>query len=193
MVEAIVEAAHQMIAENGFEAATTNMIAERAGISIGSLYQYFPNKDALILEVQKRHHQEVLAVVTSAMQRSSHLPLRDAVRAIVAANLDMHLKDPQLHAAFEEWIPAESKLVDRDRFREDMVAAVRAFLAQRPEIRQGDHLDQTVFVIMYMVRSIMHAAVLKDRACDNRDQILDNLANSIMGCLQTDVTPPPMS
>ena len=184
MVETIVEAASQVFTEHGFEAATTNLIAERAGISIGSLYQYFPNKDSLILEVQKRHHDEVLTTVKTAMRLSNALPLRDAIRSIVAANLDMHLKRPQLHAAFEEWIPAESKLVDRDRFRNDMVTAVKVFLRERPEISKAKPIDQTIFVIMNMVRSIMHAAVLNDRARDNKDQILDSLTDSILGCLR---------
>jgi len=184
MVETIVEAARQVFAEQGFEAANTNQIAERAGISIGSLYQYFPNKDALILDVQKLHHEEVLATVTGAMETTGSLPLREAVRTIVAANLDMHLKSPQLHAAFEEWIPAETKLVDRDRFRDTMFAAVRDFLQRRPEVPRGAELDQVIFMVMNIVRSIMHAAMLKDGAAKNRDQILDGLTDSILGCLR---------
>jgi len=184
MVETILEAAHQVFAKQGFEAATTNQIAERAGISIGSLYQYFPNKDALILGVQKRHHQDVLSTVRTAMDLSGALPLRAAVRSVIAANLDMHLKSPQLHAAFEEWIPAETKLVDREEFREEMAASIRAFLSQRPEIEQGKPLEQTVFVIMNMVRSIMHAAVLNADARENFDQIVDSLTDSILGCLR---------
>ncbi|WP_157739119.1 TetR/AcrR family transcriptional regulator [Labrenzia sp. VG12] len=184
MVETIVEAAHQVFSEHGFEGATTNQIAERAGISIGSLYQYFPNKDALILDVQRRHHEDVLTTVKNAMQLSGVLPLRDAIRSVIAANLDMHLQSPKLHAAFEEWIPAESKLVDRDGFRKEMATVIRAFLSKRPEIAQAAPLDQTVFVIMNMVRSVMHASVRDQGSHVDRTKVIDTLTDSLLGCLQ---------
>ena len=55
LVDAVVEATAQILREGGPEAATTNRIAERAGVSIGSLYQYFPNKTALYTAVSERH------------------------------------------------------------------------------------------------------------------------------------------
>jgi len=189
MVETIVEAARQVFAEAGYTSASTNLIADRAGISIGSLYQYFPNKDALILEVQKAHHDEVLAVVTGAMARVRFLPLRDAVQTIVAANLDAHLETPRLHLAFEEWIPAESTFVDRGPFRDNMIAAVTGFLKSRPELMQDRPLDQAVFVIMTMVRSVMHASVRDGSAPDNKDGIVETLTDSILGCLQPMLAP----
>jgi AcrR family transcriptional regulator len=184
MVGTILEAARQLFAENGFETTTTNQIAERAGVGIGSLYQYFPNKDSLILEVQKTHHDEVLTVIKSAMERTRNLPFREAIRTIVGANLDVHLGTPQLHAAFEEWIPTQTKLVDRQDFHKEMARTVSSYLDSRPEIRAGEDVKPAVFVIMHMVKSIMHAAVQDGKAVDNRDQILDHLADGILGCLQ---------
>ena len=62
MVDDIVEATWKVLAEEGYAAASTNRIAERAGTSVGSLYQYFPNKDAIVAAVQRRHHADVAAV-----------------------------------------------------------------------------------------------------------------------------------
>ena len=183
MVEAIVEAARQVFSDVGFEAASTNHIAERAGVSIGSLYQYFPNKDTLILEVQRAHHEEVLEAMKSAMDYAGSLPLKDAIRTIVSANLDIHLRTPKLHASFEEWIPAETKLVDRSGFLEDLADAVANFLDKRPDLNMGDQLQPAVFILMNMVRSIMHASVRDEQASSRRDQIVDHLAESILGCL----------
>ncbi|MCV0424280.1 MAG: TetR family transcriptional regulator [Roseibium sp.] len=183
MVEVTIEAARQVFAEHGFEAATTNQIAARAGISIGSLYQYFPNKDALILEVQKAHHGEVLSVIRAAMDRSRNQPLKTAIRTIIGANLNLHLRTPQLHAAFEEWIPTQSRHVDRDSFQNEMAKTIGDFLASRPEIPNNSNLDSLIFVIMNMVRSIMHAAVQDNKAHHDRDRILTHLSDSILGCL----------
>ncbi len=189
MVETTVEAARQVFAEHGFEAATTNQIADRAGISIGSLYQYFPNKDSLILAVHKKHHEEVLAVVKGAMDRSQHLPLKDAIRHIIAANLEMHMKTPRLHTEFDAWIPARSKLVDQDGFQNEMAQIVLNFLSKRPDLQKGDQLKPAVIVIMNMVRSVLHATVGSVSDAESREQMLDHLCAGIYGSLNTVVQP----
>ncbi|WP_298983662.1 TetR/AcrR family transcriptional regulator [uncultured Roseibium sp.] len=189
MVETTVEAARQVFAEHGFEAATTNQIADRAGISIGSLYQYFPNKDSLILAVHKKHHEEVLAVVKGAMDRSQHLPLKDAIRHIIAANLEMHMKTPRLHTEFDAWIPARSKLVDQDGFQNEMAQIVLNFLSKRPDLQKGDQLKPAVIVIMNMVRSVLHATVGSVSDAESREQMLDHLCAGIYGSLNAVVQP----
>src|SRR5256885_17137254 len=67
-VEAIVEAAAQVFERHGYAAGTTNRIAERAGVSIGSLYQYFPNKDAIVAELARRHIAEIGAVAWPGLE-----------------------------------------------------------------------------------------------------------------------------
>ncbi|HSB53997.1 MAG TPA: helix-turn-helix domain-containing protein, partial [Gemmatimonadales bacterium] len=58
-VEEILDAAAAVIAEGGVEAATTNAIAERAGSSVGSLYHFFPHKDAIVLALAERYEAEL--------------------------------------------------------------------------------------------------------------------------------------
>src|ERR1700727_158166 len=70
-VDAIVEAAAQVFESLGYAAATTNRIAERAGVSIGSLYQYFPNKDAILVALARRHLAEGMVVMWPQVQRLS--------------------------------------------------------------------------------------------------------------------------
>jgi AcrR family transcriptional regulator len=77
-VDAIVEAAGRLLVEHGRLGVTTNAVAERAGVSIGSLYQYFPNKEAIFAALQERHRAELQriaaphpsATLTSALTRS---------------------------------------------------------------------------------------------------------------------------
>mgnify|MGYP003597153915 FL=1 len=54
-VEAILEATAHILTEGGYDALTTNHVAKRAGVSIGSLYQYYPSKEALVGELMDRH------------------------------------------------------------------------------------------------------------------------------------------
>ena len=60
-VEALLDSAAQLLASEGYAAVSTNRVAERAGVSIGSLYEYFPNKQALIAEALARALREVVA------------------------------------------------------------------------------------------------------------------------------------
>ena len=59
-VQAILEATTHILTEEGYEKANTNRIAERAGVSIGSLYQYFPNKESLLTALIEQHVNEML-------------------------------------------------------------------------------------------------------------------------------------
>src|SRR3954452_9973154 len=76
-VEAILEAAAQVFERHGYAAGTTNRIAERAGISIGSLYQYFPGRDAILIAIVDRHIDEgaaALAPVLASLETDAPPP-----------------------------------------------------------------------------------------------------------------------
>src|SRR2546423_5851957 len=91
-VEAILEGAAQVFERHGYAKGTTNRIAERAGVSIGSLYQYFPNKGAIVVELSRRHMAEVRGVARPALQElvDRTPPLRDGLMAIVFGTMAMH-------------------------------------------------------------------------------------------------------
>ncbi|TIV67001.1 MAG: TetR family transcriptional regulator, partial [Mesorhizobium sp.] len=59
-VDALVEATARILVRDGFDKASTNRIAEEAGVSIGSLYQYYPSKEALVAAVIDRHNQDII-------------------------------------------------------------------------------------------------------------------------------------
>src|SRR5262245_41962369 len=69
-VEALVEATARILVREGFDKASTNRIAEAAGVSVGSLYQYFPGKEALVAAVIVRHGQGLMAIARAAMART---------------------------------------------------------------------------------------------------------------------------
>ena len=76
-VDFILEAAAYILAEEGLEGFTTNRIAERAGVNIASLYQYFPNKSAILEELQARHiaapDRQLCAIAESATQSAARI------------------------------------------------------------------------------------------------------------------------
>lgn len=106
-VEAILEAAAQVFERHGYAAGTTNRIAERAGISIGSLYQYFPGKDAILLAIVERHVDEGARAMTPLLDGllAEAPPLRDGLRRVVEAMVALHRDRPALHRVLFEEAP----------------------------------------------------------------------------------------
>lgn len=84
-VEAIIEATTHILTQEGYDKANTNRIAERAGISIGSLYQYFPNKESLMAALIEQHSNEIAQLVESKLKDLSHAPLEIAIPALIKA------------------------------------------------------------------------------------------------------------
>ncbi len=88
-VEAISEAAIQVLLSHGTERFTTTRVAERAGVSVGTLYQYYPNKQSLLFAVLEHHLSKVAATVEAACLRAIRMPLAEMIRAMVEAFVDV--------------------------------------------------------------------------------------------------------
>jgi AcrR family transcriptional regulator len=89
-VEAIFEASARILEQDGLEAANTNSIAERAGISIGTLYQYFPNKDAIFIAMARRELERDREVMQRAVAESTDSSAYGLARATVHALIGLH-------------------------------------------------------------------------------------------------------
>ena len=104
-VESILTAATQVFETHGYSAGTTNRIAARAGVSIGTLYQYYPSKEAIAVALLKQHVADTgrrLTEWVGHMVAERH-GLRDALQDFVEGMLDMHLGRPRLqHILLEE-------------------------------------------------------------------------------------------
>lgn len=103
-VRALLDATARVLVKEGFAKASTNRIAEVAGVSVGSLYQYFPSKEALVATLIDRHNQQVMQAVRGELAAVVNSPLAQAVRKLVAA-VKAHRIDPRLHRVLTEQIP----------------------------------------------------------------------------------------
>ncbi|MCX4729019.1 TetR/AcrR family transcriptional regulator [Streptomyces sp. NBC_01306] len=135
----ILTAAAHVFAEQGYTAGTTNRIAERARVSIGSLYQYYPNKDAILAELVTRHLDAGAAAMSR--RRSGALPesLEEIIRLFVRTSIENHLGDPHLLRVMMEQPPLSAGLLEKvARHHEADVEYVRELFERHPEVRVAD-------------------------------------------------------
>jgi len=125
----VLKAAAQVFARRGYAGATTNHIAERAGVSIGSLYEYFPSKDAILVALLEAHIHEGEAVLMRAAAEIAHarLPLVATIRHLVRAMVELHGHERELHRVLFEEAPLSRQL-------REQLAAMEARVIERAEL-----------------------------------------------------------
>jgi AcrR family transcriptional regulator len=159
-VNALLEATARILIREGFDKASTNRIAAVAGVSVGSLYQYFPSKEALVAALIDRHNQEVMQAVQGELAEAVNLPMEAAVRKLVAVAVKAHRIDPKLHRVLAEQIPRVGRLEKVETFNRQNYALFAAYLERhRDEIRAVD-LGLAAFVCVTSIEALTHTAVL---------------------------------
>jgi AcrR family transcriptional regulator len=152
-VSAILEATAHILQRSGLTGLSTNSIAERAGVSIGSLYQYFPNKDAIIARLITKQTQCFERSVTAALEKSSALPLKEALETIIDFVVDYHAK----HQALERVLQAEEKRLplEKELFvsQANIIVAIERFLSGYCELSRAN-IPIASQTIMLIVRSL---------------------------------------
>jgi AcrR family transcriptional regulator len=150
-VDAIVQAAAYILQRKGWERFNTNAVAEKAGVNIASLYQYFPNKEAIVAELKRRHSADVDraigAVLEPGMARSSPT---EALRRIIVATVREHSVDPGLDRLLEDELPLSVRRTKGDPPRWADEARSLAAGHPRPEV--------ALFVARCAVHAVVHEA-----------------------------------
>jgi AcrR family transcriptional regulator len=187
-VDALLEATARVLMKEGYDRASTNRIAEIAGVSIGSLYQYFPSKEALVAAVIERHTQQVSQVTRNALVKVAARPIEVAAREFVTVAIDAHRVNPKLHGVLAEQIPRVGRLENIEAIQREAFALVRGYLeAHRDEIDVTDP-DLAAFVVVTVVEALTHAAVLRrpDILADEKARrFVDDVTRLVVRYLRT--------
>jgi AcrR family transcriptional regulator len=159
-VEALIEATARILVKEGFDRASTNRIAQVAGVSIGSLYQYFPGKEALVAAVFERHQLEIMRTVRGELAEALDQPVEQAVRRLVAVAVRAHRIDPRLHRVLAEQIPRVGRLEKLETFNRENFVVFRTFLERRRDELRVEDLELAAFICVTSIEALTHDAVL---------------------------------
>lgn len=160
-VEAIFEATARILQQQGGAALNTNLVAEKAGVSVGTLYQYFPNKDAILLEMARRE----LAITPEALMdvlRKGPDTIADPVRAAVRVLLHAFGGRQRLRKVLIETVVAHGLSAELSRPVEEIARAVAANLQARPGAVPDELSPERVFVLTRAVLGAVRAAVMEE-------------------------------
>ncbi|MBB4934005.1 AcrR family transcriptional regulator [Lipingzhangella halophila] len=159
-VDAVLEAAAQLFEREGLD-TTTNRIAERSGFSIGTLYQYFPNKWALLYGLAEHHiekaHERLGGVLIQLREQEPDWD--DTVRELAAASVDLHRHRPRLHALMYHYAPRAPEGIARlDTLHETLVSEVTGHLVRCD--RGGDDPARTAAMLVHAADAQLHRVLL---------------------------------
>lgn len=161
----ILTAAAHVFGEHGY-AGTTNHIAERAGISIGSLYQYFPNKDAILAELLVRHLDDGMAIAERVKREQLPGPIDQIFRVFIRGAIESHLGEPRLLRMLREQAPQTNELLEKvEGMKRSLVAYMRELLDGHPEVRVAD-TDTASRLIVTTVELVIHQLVADHEPVD---------------------------
>ena len=158
--DTLLQATARVLVKHGFDGLSTNAVAAAAGVSIGSLYQYFPNKEALVAALIEHHIEQMNAAVLAELSRVATLPMAEAARAVIELTIRAHAVEPELHRVLTEQVPRVgrlAKLREMDQLCHRMVAGLLA--ARKGELAIRDP-DMAAFLLVSTIESIVHRSAL---------------------------------
>jgi len=159
-VERILDAAARIFHEQGYGGATTNDIADEAEVSVGSLYQYFPNKDSLLVALTKRHIEAATAGLTDLLSGLNPESGFDVViRTVVNFLLEQHELD-ELHLLVMHRAPRTHEInLELDRARSLLVDVASQLLI--PRINDPQRRALIARMVVATIDASVHDVILR--------------------------------
>ncbi len=157
MVERILTAGRDVVLRDGYDAASTNRIAAEAGVSPGSLYQYFPDKEAVLSAIVDRYVDDVSKRVTAALADRFDETGPQMVRATLNALLDALEENTELLRVVADELPRKENSARASALEQRITDLLSAYLAARRPLMRRDLTPSTAAWIA--VRAIENLAV----------------------------------
>jgi AcrR family transcriptional regulator len=160
-VESISEATIQVLLSHGAERLTTTRVAERAGVSVGTLYQYYPNKQSLLFAVLENHFNAVAERVEAACERACHKPLAEMIKEMVEAFVDAKMERADVSVALYRVSADVGGPTLIKRISQRSRKAVEAMLQTAPDTESpADRfaIDMMLAAMAGAMRSLLEAA-----------------------------------
>lgn len=182
-VEAILTAAARLLVKDGYDSTTTNKIAARAGVSIGSLYQYFPSKESIVAALVERHRDAMWAVISARLELHEGHSIRENVVSILEAIVEAKRLNPKLHRVFVEQVPRIGQLQTVFDVNQQIASMVTSVLRARPERIRPKDLDLASYIAVHSVLAVTHAVLVERPERLDDGSLVEELADMLVSYL----------
>jgi AcrR family transcriptional regulator len=183
MMDVLVQATTRVLLKDGYEACTTNRVAEEAGVSIGSLYQYFPNKESLVIAVMEKHLTQLHEALAQHLSELTSDDLPTVVREMVRAWLEANRIQPRLHRVLLEQVPrigAMKRLHELHALYEPMVGA---WLEAHHETLDIPNPGIAAYVIIAAVEGVVSRVMVEKPTWVELGMLEQQLVRLVLGYL----------
>jgi AcrR family transcriptional regulator len=179
-----MRATARILIRDGYDALTTNRVAREAGASVGSLYQYFSSKEALVAALLDQHVERTMERLRAETPNVLLLPVREAVPRFLQLMIEAHRIDPKLHRVFMEQVPRIGHFAKIEASLEEGMAMAEVYLrAHASEIGPQNHA-LTAFVLINVVEALTHAAVQSRPALLSTPEFVAEASRMLLDYLQ---------
>lgn len=157
-VDAIIEAAGRLFVKNGYANTTTNHIAEFAGVSVGSLYEYFPNKGSILAALLQRQVDNTIRIMRMRLDEVHCQPLDAVVRAIARAGIEAHYRELDLNRLLIAGMTRVAQWRQMEKVSFSVAALMRDALAHL--ITDPVRLEHAAFTVETVFEALLHRTIL---------------------------------
>ena len=159
-VETILAATARILIKQGYDGLTTNAVASAAGVSIGSLYQYFPNKQALVAALIEQRLDAKNAETLAELVRVGPLPIPQAVRAMIALTIKNYAAAPELSRVLLEQVPRVGRMARIAELHQGTLRMVTSLLVARQHELAIRDPELAAFVLVSAIEAVAQRAAL---------------------------------
>lgn len=182
-IEVLLEATAHILVEVGYARLSTNRVARRAGVSIGSLYQYFSDKDALVDALARRFIDRQIAIVLAQLERSEDVPLDTAIRSLIQGIVEAKRVEPELAAALASVTPRSGHLDHQRQTLRRLTEIVSVTLRRRPGLPPIDP-EIAAFTLVHATFAVIQGALTERPELLAGDALVDSLCALCLGYLR---------
>jgi AcrR family transcriptional regulator len=180
-VNAVLDAMTRILDREGPDAATTTRVAEVAGISIGTLYQYFSHRDAILDALQDREFERAMTLVQGVLGKVRKRGLaEDVAREVISGLLSLYAEAPGLHRVLALECLRVTSAQRVHAFDLRVIGVIRHFLSESRDPIRRQKLDAAAFVVFQSVRASMLARMLESPPGVDDETLTDELTDMVL-------------
>lgn len=183
-VASILQAMEELVSDKGYVYASTNRIAERAGVSIGTLYHYFPNREAIALSLYEETCSTAALTMKKMMVDTIDLPIEEAIPTIMQAILEIHQQHSAVLLQLVDEVPELRVLSYTLSFNTLLRGSIKIFLQQHSLTITIENIERTRFFLENIIMGNIRSFITEQPEHTNKENFIAELTGVLISYLK---------